>query len=104
VHGLAQVDTEALSRPTPLAVKGNGGNGTSHDRDGDAGTETVCRRQYGVFACEGHHSPGFGSGQPNVGQQTVEGSQRIEFTMARRRRRGGEVVWRGHLVNLRWCS
>jgi hypothetical protein len=64
---LAQVQVEVLSGPTPLAVKGNGGNSTSHDGDGDAGTEAVCRRQNWVFSSEGHDGPGFGSGQFDVG-------------------------------------
>ena len=79
VHGLAQVQLEVLSGPTPVAVKGNCRNRTGHDGDGDAGTETVCRRQDRVLPGERHDGPAPGSRQADVRQEAVEGGQRIEF-------------------------
>ena len=54
----------------------------------------------GSCPVEGHDGPGLGSRQPDVRQQIVEGSQRIEFAVSRLGHRCRDVVLWAHRVNL----
>lgn len=61
VHGLARIQADVLRGTSALSVKGECCDGTGHDGDADAGTETVRRRQDGVLPGERDGGPGLAS-------------------------------------------
>jgi hypothetical protein len=54
---LTQIEFETLGASSSLSVKGYRRNGTGHEGNAYAGTETMWRGQNGVFTAEAHVGP-----------------------------------------------
>ena len=91
VHGLPQVELELLGGAAPMPVEGDGGDRAGHERDADAGAESVGGRQDRVPSGKGDRDPGLCPGEADVREQVVEGPHGIERNRWGRRRFGRDV-------------
>ena len=104
VHGLAQIQRQVLRRAAAVPVQRDRRNGVCHDRDADAGAETVRGGHDRILAGERHGSTGLCAAEPDVRQQVVQRRERIKAGDIALRARGHAGVRHDRAPSSGWAA